>query len=220
MNYHIEINNNQFPVFYNSKCVLPFENKKTLAIVASSGTLLDTEYGDEIDKHDVVVRFNAARIKGFEKNVGTKTDVRILNGHAFNNSTGNDICFGDNNFIPTLENECFIIKSFSSQEFIEGTIMHSNKNYLNFLHPSFLGYCNSLVSSPEASCGLMGIMLALTLGYKPTLYGYGFYKESNDRVHYWEEVNPNWKSEGTSHKFKEEEELIKNFEHFNQLIIK
>lgn len=202
----VSINNQSFPIFSNLNSNLDFTKIKTAALVASSGTLLDNNFGDEIDKYDLIIRFNAARVKGYEKYVGSKTDIRILNGHAFNGSTKKDICLGhDPNFLTTLENETFLVKSYNVQEFIEGVMKYINKTPINFLHPNFLMYCNNLVSKPEASAGLIGVLLLVTLGIKPDLYGYGFYSESNDKVHYWEEVNSNW---STGHGFDEEKNII------------
>jgi hypothetical protein len=35
------------------------------AVVGNSGSLLETQYGDMIDNHDVVIRFNAAKTEGY-----------------------------------------------------------------------------------------------------------------------------------------------------------
>jgi hypothetical protein len=46
---------------------------KTIAVVANSSKLLEYEYGELIDGHDIVIRFNAFRI--IPKHTGTKTSV-------------------------------------------------------------------------------------------------------------------------------------------------
>ncbi|XP_071953250.1 alpha-N-acetyl-neuraminyl-2,3-beta-galactosyl-1,3-N-acetyl-galactosaminide alpha-2,6-sialyltransferase-like [Antedon mediterranea] len=51
------------------------------AVVASSGHLLNSTAGQEIDKYECVIRMNSAPIKGYEKFVGTKTTVRVM-GHV------------------------------------------------------------------------------------------------------------------------------------------
>ena len=50
------------------------------AIVGNSGNLLLAEYGKDIDSHDVVIRVNQAPTEGsYEKHVGKKTSMRLLN---------------------------------------------------------------------------------------------------------------------------------------------
>lgn len=60
-----------------------FEFEGSVAIVGSSGSLKGKELGEEIDDHDVVVRFNRAPTEGYEKDVGSKTTLRVANNHVF-----------------------------------------------------------------------------------------------------------------------------------------
>ena len=48
-------------------------------MVGNSGHLLRTEYGADIDEHDVVMRINQAPTVSYEKFVGKKTTHRLLN---------------------------------------------------------------------------------------------------------------------------------------------
>ena len=68
---------------------------KTCAVVSNSGSLLEHEYGNLIDSHDVVLRANRCVVKGFETHVGSRTDIRLLNTHCsnyiFNNSYYKDL---------------------------------------------------------------------------------------------------------------------------------
>ena len=54
----------------------------TCALVGSSGSLLYDRFGAEIDSADLIIRFNNAPTIGFERVVGSRTDVRLLNSHA------------------------------------------------------------------------------------------------------------------------------------------
>lgn len=48
----------------------------TCAIVGNAGTLLEHQFGPEIDAHDAVIRFNAGVTEGYEQFVGSKTTLR------------------------------------------------------------------------------------------------------------------------------------------------
>ena len=56
------------------------EEIQYIAINRNAGHLMTKPYGKYIDAHDVVVRFNILPTTGFEKYVGTKTTLRMLNG--------------------------------------------------------------------------------------------------------------------------------------------
>uniref|UniRef100_UPI0037E95D6D CMP-N-acetylneuraminate-beta-galactosamide- alpha-2,3-sialyltransferase 1-like n=1 Tax=Semicossyphus pulcher TaxID=241346 RepID=UPI0037E95D6D len=51
---------------------------RTCAVVGNSGNLKGSYYGPLIDFHDVVIRMNRGRTKGYEKDVGTKTTHHVM----------------------------------------------------------------------------------------------------------------------------------------------
>ncbi|XP_035695867.1 beta-galactoside alpha-2,6-sialyltransferase 1-like [Branchiostoma floridae] len=68
-----------------NKDVLPEESLEKLvhfnscAVVSSSHALRFHSYGQEIDSHDAVLRFNCAPTHKFEQFVGNRTDFRLMN---------------------------------------------------------------------------------------------------------------------------------------------
>lgn len=66
---------------------------KRCAVVMSAAAILRSGLGREIDSHDAVLRFNSAPTEGFERDVGSKTTIRVINSqilanpqHQFNTS--------------------------------------------------------------------------------------------------------------------------------------
>ncbi|XP_051567213.1 beta-galactoside alpha-2,6-sialyltransferase 2 [Myxocyprinus asiaticus] len=66
---------------------------QSCAVVTSAGAMLHSGLGKDIDSHDAVLRFNTAPTEGYERDVGNKTTVRIINSqilanpkHRFNTS--------------------------------------------------------------------------------------------------------------------------------------
>ena len=65
---------------------MPFElslNCNTCALVSSSGMLLGSNAGSQIDSADCVFRLNSAPTLGFKNDVGSKTTVRVLSASGW-----------------------------------------------------------------------------------------------------------------------------------------
>ena len=78
--------------------------RRRVAIVGASGNLLDSKFGAQIDSYDEVIRFNRSPTDGYEQDVGTKTTLRVVNNHVFNN---NDISKeGYSNSPPNFVRDC------------------------------------------------------------------------------------------------------------------
>ena len=82
---------------------------KTCIVVASGGSVLKNELGDEIDKFDLIVRTNLAQHEGFEKHVGSRTDVRFLSHKTFGNTLNNkDFSAYNVDYIPKSNSHLII----------------------------------------------------------------------------------------------------------------
>nr|NP_001083100.1 ST3 beta-galactoside alpha-2,3-sialyltransferase 3 S homeolog [Xenopus laevis]CAE51388.1 alpha2,3-sialyltransferase [Xenopus laevis] len=62
---------------YRLKPALDSLNCRRCIIVGNGGVLANKTLGSKIDEYEVVVRLNSAPVKGFEKDVGSKTTLRI-----------------------------------------------------------------------------------------------------------------------------------------------
>ena len=58
----------------------------SVAVVGSSGSLLNENYGKFIDTFDNVIRFNRAEVsERYKDHTGLKTTLRVVNNHVFDN---------------------------------------------------------------------------------------------------------------------------------------
>ena len=190
-----------------------FGNIGSVALVGSSGCVLDSEYGQMIDSHDTIIRFNAARVAGYEKYVGSRTDIRIMNGHCFA-GTSDPVRFEkhDPNFISSLRNEHFFVKGYNGPEFHRGVLSNLNKNHINFLSERYIQWCGSFLER-HASVGFIGLMIAVTASDNIAVFGFDHGQIEDSRRHYWEAVRSadNWKT-GQSHSFNSERIIFKKYE--------
>ena len=212
----VNINNTDVDLLLNYNISF-FESlmDKSIAVVGSSGILLNNEYGSLIDEHDFVVRFNASRVGGYEKYVGSKTDIRFMNGHAFDGSSDpNRFKAHDPDFVSNLQNEVLIVKSWNQQEMIRGILKNTPQNKVYFINPSFTQYCNS-TTGQEATCGTVGVLFLSLLTSNISCFGFNFYKDGWSKNHYWEEMQE-YKQ---GHSFNVEENLFKQYEAKNLIKI-
>ena len=70
-NLHIKITSAECNALPN----VPQNTWGSCALIGLADTLLKSERGNEIDRHDTVIRLGELPIKGYEKYVGTRTDV-------------------------------------------------------------------------------------------------------------------------------------------------
>ncbi|GFP88894.1 cmp-n-acetylneuraminate-beta-galactosamide-alpha-2 3-sialyltransferase 1 [Phtheirospermum japonicum] len=66
---------------------------KSCAVVGSSGILLKNYYGKIIDGHETVTRLNNAGTQGFERSVGSKTNISFVNSNILHSCARRLGCF-------------------------------------------------------------------------------------------------------------------------------
>lgn len=182
--------------------MVDFKNK-SVAVVGSSGHLLERDYAKEIDSHDIVIRFNQARVKGYEKFVGSKTTHRIVNTHTFLGTTGNKrFPKNDPNFITKLENqEILIIRPVD----VKKIKLKSPNNRVSILSDEFWNHCRMLLNNKKnPSVGFIGVLLAIQTSKKVDVYGFD-QLHTTYKKHYWEDV----KVMGSDHDFSIEKKIFK-----------
>eukprot|EP00240_Pyramimonas_obovata_P000960 CAMPEP_0118940456 /NCGR_PEP_ID=MMETSP1169-20130426/31452_1 /TAXON_ID=36882 /ORGANISM="Pyramimonas obovata, Strain CCMP722" /LENGTH=548 /DNA_ID=CAMNT_0006884943 /DNA_START=200 /DNA_END=1846 /DNA_ORIENTATION=+ len=148
---------------------------ETCAIVGSSGHLLKFEKGPEIDAHELVLRFNSAPTRGFEKHVGYKTTHRLTNTRNFA-------------YREHRSEHVFIhIRNAASMKGLIGRKKANPNERLYSLHPAWHRFMDRTFQYLTTS-GLNGIIIALHKCKKINLYGFHVHPQMGALYHYY---NPN-----------------------------
>mmetsp|Transcript_7909 Transcript_7909/g.18950 ORF Transcript_7909/g.18950 Transcript_7909/m.18950 type:complete len:497 (+) Transcript_7909:141-1631(+) len=175
---------------------------KTCALVGNSGILLGTSMGKQIDAHDAVMRINYPPVRGFERDVGTKTTYdfsnrenarRLLNSRHFPFRRGpSTLLF-------------FEVSSPINRRSLFGPLMEKHaEGEIHYLHPDFvfrsLRLWNELQLEIEAQqrrkfkrkpmSGWLAVMFMTQVCEKVDIYGFEAY--NNPRAphpyHYFDKV--------------------------------
>ena len=191
--------------------ITEYFDRGSCAVIGNSSILLDSNYGDEIDKHSTIIRCNLGRTKGFEKSVGSRTDFRFIASKSFNRveiPTHENYDFG---FFPSLKNEHFFVRYDhpNTKALIGGMINNMNgNNFIHYLIPEFIKKCDELKNG-YSSIGFIASIFASCFFNKVSLYGFNFFKEGVENSHYFEKV----KSEASAgHNFDSEENVLSRIE--------
>jgi len=185
-------------------------NNKSVAVVGNSGILMDSEYGSDIDSHDIIIRCNLAKVIGYEKHVGSKTNIRIVSGKSslYAGKAHKDTFSGwDINFLSTLQNEHIVFSSPRINHYVQSIVQHQNIKWAHYLTESFLNQCQNFINDIP-SVGLQAIVLATQISSNIDLYGFNFFRDDWEKRHYFEEMKPY----NVGHSFNTEQTFVEMLE--------
>ncbi|XP_067281765.1 CMP-N-acetylneuraminate-beta-galactosamide-alpha-2,3-sialyltransferase 1-like isoform X2 [Pseudorasbora parva] len=151
---------------------------RTCAVVGNSGNLLRSNYGQLIDSHDFVIRINKAPIKGFEKDVGSKTTHRILYPESavdLENSTHLVL-------LPfKIKDLRWLISVFTTRHISHTYInvrstVNADREKVMIIHPAFIKYIYESWLQKHGkypSTGFITLIFALHICDQVSVFGFG-----------------------------------------------
>ena len=163
---------------------------ETCCVIGNSGSVLSSEMGLLIDSCDFIIRVNTAKVEGYEKNVGSRTDLRIINKHPFiylydtehRREVAKYFPEEDFEFLLKIENESIVdrhnIGLGETQLDLE-----RKKNKITTLTKSFFTIDESI--KPEMTTGMVSILIACCYFQDVYVHGFDFYS-GKYQTHYFE----------------------------------
>ncbi|XP_030597281.1 CMP-N-acetylneuraminate-beta-galactosamide-alpha-2,3-sialyltransferase 1-like [Archocentrus centrarchus] len=158
---------------------------RTCAVVGNSGHLKGSRYGPLIDSHDVIIRINRGRTKGYEADVGTKTTHHVMYPESaikLHNTT--NLVF----FAFKIDDLLWLLKTFSPGDGTVNSTNIANKNLVMILNPAFMKYIHEdWLGSDGAypSTGFLTLALSLHICDEVSVFGFRADRDGN-WSHYFE----------------------------------
>ena len=213
-------------IIKKSKCFHANDNvfRGSCSIVGNSGCLLKQDYGSLIDESEQVIRFNGATTNSYEKFVGSKTTMRILNCHyilnidneSYYNHQKSRFPEMDRFLLYNLKGENLIFKTdpswklWQKREILKKV---ENDNNVFFVSKEFYDLGKKINDGIEPTNGFVGLMLAIKFFNDIKCFGFSFY-DGDEPKHYYEKIKCNPKS---NHNF-DKEKIIFNLLDRNEFI--
>ncbi len=166
---------------------------KSCAVVGSAGNLKNSSYGDIIDGHDVVFRMNDAPLKGYEKDVGTKSTFRVMTGR---------VVFSDR------DDQVLLSKNIWAAAELFPRFIRKNRHRILMVGPTIsVNAQNLFASKTHPSTGMFTLLLALQTCRSVDAFGFGP-NRSGEYDYYFSPT----KKFGSQNNVSEEADFLKTLE--------
>ncbi|XP_042362249.1 CMP-N-acetylneuraminate-beta-galactosamide-alpha-2,3-sialyltransferase 1-like isoform X2 [Plectropomus leopardus] len=164
----------------------------TCAVVGNSGNLKGSGHGPLIDLHDIVIRMNRGRTKGYEADVGTKTTHHVMYPNSAINldKTTHLVLF------PFKINDLlWLLNQFKPGNKSAGNSTRiANKDLVMILNPAFIKYVHERWLDNNGyypSTGFLTLALSLQICDEVSVFGFG--ADSDGKWgHYFEILKDKW----------------------------
>lgn len=172
------------------------EKNNKIIIVGNAPNNLDNKFGKMIDSFNIIIRFNEFVIKDYEKNIGTKTSIWVINDwvaidllQKYENWLENNIHVKIIIVIPYRTNEADkyfeerykLINDFYNQSNIKNELIFINKDFVKNIQEKYE------FSNTHPSTGLITILYFIEYYKDIYITGFNFFQKvkESDNIHYY-----------------------------------
>lgn len=196
-----------------------------VAVIFPGKKIFSRENGKNIDGHKYIIRLNLSITDGYEKYVGTKTSLRVINNKLFYNRENDNYI---KKFFKNCEDKKFLIISpekFSKERL--NMLINKDCSYyfyfsnfidellhfliLKFSFYSFNFFYNNLIYKKDFTLGILVVLILNHLKIKPKIYGLDLKEDMSQRSHYFIDKE-NFIPIGKTHDLKLERKIFKSLE--------
>ena len=151
----------------------------SILIIANGESILNNDYGEFIDKHPLVARINNYQIKGFEKQIGSKTDIWFNGANSklkLQSAKYSDI-------IVLMPSQVILKKEADLNGHVSKRLKLDKEQYTTVSLSNIQTFENQ-VGYNRLTTGLYSILWALKNYNEVIIHGFDFFQES--KAHYYD----------------------------------
>ena len=147
--------------------------QNSILIIANGESILNNDYGEFIDKHPLVARINNYQIKGFEKQIGSKTDIWFNGANSklkLQSAKYSDI-------IVLMPSQVILKKEADLNGHVSKRLKLNKEEYTTVSLSNIQTFENQ-VGYNRLTTGLYSILWALKNYNEVIIHGFDFFQES------------------------------------------
>ena len=151
----------------------------SILIIANGESILNNDYGEFIDKHPLVARINNYQTKGFEKQIGSKTDIWFNGANSklkLQSAKYSDI-------IVLMPSQVILKKEADLNGHVSKRLKLNKEEYTTVSLSNIQTFENQ-VGYNRLTTGLYSILWALKNYNEVIIHGFDFFQES--KAHYYD----------------------------------
>ena len=192
--------------------------QSSILIIANGESILNNDYGQFIDKHPLVARINNYQTKGFEKQIGNKTDIWFNGANSklkLQSAKYSDI-------IVLMPSQVILKKEADLNGHVSKRLKLDKEQYTTVSLSNIQTFENQ-VGYNRLTTGLYSILWAIKNYNEVIIHGFDFFQES--KAHYYDNslskllIKNNIIKKGQKHNNILEKQFVNNLINENKIKI-